>query len=333
MANGTPPAPGLTFPPETFAKLTPRPFLQAHLQHKDSIRPNGRRPEEVRKPTVNTGSLSYSNGSAVVRVGDTAVVCGVRAEILLASDIPHPPNGDADAEHLLEDLGLLVPNVELSTGCSPTHLPGNPPGILAQALSYRILSLLHVSDLVNLQDLQIEYTVPQTDDDLPDAGPKTVVKAYWTLYIDILCIAMDGNPFDAAWTAVIAALRDTSLPRAWWDPDREIILCSPLEAEASRLRLRNLPMASTFAVYSTSSPLKQRAHAESWVLADPDGFEEDVCHESVTVVLSHHMDGKKSGILRVEKHGGGIVDNVALLRCVQATRNRAGEWCAVLGIT
>jgi hypothetical protein len=30
----------------------------------------------------NAGSLTHTNGSAVVRIGDTAAVCGVRAEIL-----------------------------------------------------------------------------------------------------------------------------------------------------------------------------------------------------------------------------------------------------------
>ncbi|TKA73553.1 hypothetical protein B0A55_06442 [Friedmanniomyces simplex] len=329
MANGTAKPTGLAFSRETFAKLTPAPFLQALLQQPDPIRPNGRSLDDFRTPTINTGSLSHSNGSAVVRFGDTAVVCGVRAEILLASNIPHPPSEDIYDNDVVERLGLLVPNLELSTGCSPDHLPGNPPSTLAQALSYRILSLLHTSNLIDPEDLRIHHGAPPTEDDLPDEGPKIVTKAYWTLYIDILCIALDGNPFDAAWAAVMSALQSTHLPKAWWDPDREMILCSPLAAEASKLRLRDLPVASTFAVFSTGSPLKQRREAESWVLADPDEFEEGVCTETVTAVVM--SDGGDVGrIVRLEKSGGGAIGKAAMRRCVQMSQQRWREWQGVL---
>lgn len=330
MANGTTTAPGLAFSRETFAKLTPGPFLQAHLKQRDPIRPSGRRPDESRKPTINTGSLSHSNGSAVVRIGDTAIVCGVRAEILLATDIPHAPKDDLDDDDLIENLGLLVPNVELSTGCSPAHLPGNAPGTQAQSLSYRISSLLNTSNILSPADLCIRYTEPPTDDDLPDEGPKTTTKAYWTLYIDILCIALDGNAYDAAWSAVLAALQDTVLPKAWWDPDREAILCSPLSDETKKLRLHSLPIASTFAVFSTASPLKQRSEAENWALADPDGFEEDVCKESLTVVVLPKQGGH-SGVLRLEKSGGVVIGQALMEQCVRMAESRWSAWEAALG--
>ena len=185
MADTASAPPGLSFPRATFAKLTPAPFLQAHLKQTQPIRPSGRRPDEAREAVINTGSLSHSNGSAVVRLGDTSVVCGVSGEILLASEVPHPPNGETLKEDLVEHLGLLVPNVELSTGCSPACLPGNPPSNSAQSLSWRIGSLLHASSLVNPKDLTISYTEPKSADMGPDEEPNTVVKAYWALYIDI----------------------------------------------------------------------------------------------------------------------------------------------------
>lgn len=328
MANGTTAAPGLSFPKETFAKLTPAPFLHAHLKQSNPIRPNGRSTHDSRKPQVNVGSLSHSNGSAVVRCGNTAVVCGVRAEILLASDIPHPPNNDVHEDDLVEALGLLVPNVELSTGCSPAHLPGNPPSALAQSLSYRVMSLLHTSNMLAAGDLSIPYVEPQADGEMPDEGPQTVTKAYWTLYIDILCIALDGNAFDTAWTAVLAALRNTTLPRAWWDPDRETILCSPRVADANRLQLRTLPVASTFAIFSTASPLKQDDEAESWVLADPDAFEEGVVVEALTVVVSSKQD-RYGGVLRLEKSGGTVVGKDMISTCLRL----AGDRCSVVSLS
>ncbi|KAI7229532.1 exoribonuclease family protein [Hortaea werneckii] len=333
MANGDGAAPALSFPRETFAKLTPAPFLHAHLKQSEPTRPSGRTPTECRQPTVNTGSLTHSNGSAVVRVGDTAVVCGVRAEILLASDIPHPPKEgprkDDNMQDLMEELGLLVPNVELSTGCSPAHLPGNPPGSQAQSLSYRINSLLNESNLISPDDLAIQYTEPPTEDDLPDEGPKTVVKAYWTLYIDILCIALDGNAFDAAWAAVLAALQNTTLPNAWWDADREAILCSPMAADASKLPLQSLPVALSFATFSTQSALKQRGQGETWILADPDGFEEDLCQEALTVVVVPE-EGNGFAILRLDKSGGSVIGRESLKRCIRMAEDRWSVWESVL---
>ena len=301
---------GLSFPRATFAKLTPAPFLHTHLKKPQSIRPSGRRPDEAREAVINIGSLSHSNGSAVVRLGDTSVVCGVRGEILLASEVPHPPNAETLKDDRVEHLGLLVPNVELSTGCSPACLPGNPPSNSAQSLSWRIGSLLHASSLVDPEDLTISYTEPKSADMGPDEEPNTVIKAYWALYIDILCISLDGNCYDAAWTAVMAALKNTTLPKASWDADKEAIVCSPFANEARQLTLTGSPSVTTFAVFSTASPLKQRSEAESWTLVDPDSFEEDVCNETVTVAV----DAGK--ILSVEKHGGARIGKDELSECV-----------------
>lgn len=333
MAKGEAPAsaPGLSFPRETFAKLTPKPFLHAHLKQPDPVRANGRAPTEARSHTINTGSLTHTNGSAVVRRGDTAVVCGVRAEVLLASDIPHPPDEDAKSSNLAETLGLLVPNVELSTGCSPAHLPGNPPGTLAQSLSHRVMALLYNSNMIDPSALHIQYTEPQTDEDLPDEEPKVVTKAYWTLYIDILCIALDGNAFDTIWTAVLAALRDTVLPAAWWDPDREMVLCSPQAARATRLELGLLPMASTFAVFSTASPLKGRAGSQHWVLVDPDSFEEDTCEEMLAIASTH--ENGASTLLRLEKTGGTVVGYELIAECLRLAEERFKEWRRALEST
>lgn len=313
--------PSLSFPRDTFAKLTPRPFLLAHLKQQPPVRPSGRHPEEHRMPTINTGSLTHSNGSAVVRVGDTAVVCGVRGEILLASEIPHPPSENTLDTALVEELGLVVPNVELSTGCSPAHLPGNAPGSLAQSLSYRMLSLLHTTSAIDSADLRIKYTEPRTDDDIPDEEPKVVTKAYWVLYVDILCLSLDGNAFDAAWLAVVAALRDTVLPHAWWDPDREGVVCSPLTSESHKLSLPRLPLASTFAVFTTANPMKKREDSKSWILADPDTSEEDICDETVTVVLAPGVNGSRN-VVRVEKNGGRFVGKDAMVECMRGAEAR-----------
>jgi exosome complex component RRP43 len=220
-----------------------------------------------------------------------------------------------DDDDLIQEMGLLIPNLELSTGCSPSHLPGNPPTTLAQALSYRILSLLHTANILDPNDLKIETTIPKTDDDIPDEGPSIVTKAYWVLYIDILCISLDGNAFDTAWTATIAALQNTVLPKAWWDADREMILCSPSLAETRSLRLRLRPMTFTFAVFSTASPLKQPDDAQAWVLADPDAIEEQLAYEVLTIAVASTAENGIA-VLRLEKNGGVVIGTEAVASCV-----------------
>lgn len=316
---------GLAFSRETFAALSPHRFLRACLASHPSVRPNGRRQDEFRRPVINTDSLTYSNGSAVVRNGDTAVVCGIRAEILLASDIPHPPKDEAggDNNNKIERLGLVVPNLELSTGCSQSHLPGNPPSSIAQALSWRLYTLLHASEMLRLDDLCIGYTPPLTNAD--DTEQATVTKAYWTLYLDILCISFDGACLDTAWIAMIAALKNTRLPQARWDADREMILCSPDVSNATRLRLNEMPIVSTFAVLSTSPLLKRSTEEEGWVLADPDSFEEDVCQEVITISTV------QNSILKIERGGGQSVGPHQLRHCIDLAARRWQEVMDILG--
>ncbi|KIN04453.1 hypothetical protein OIDMADRAFT_156413 [Oidiodendron maius Zn] len=289
--------PALTFPRGTFAKLSPHPYLLAHLQPTESHsrRANGRLPTEFRTPHINNGSLTHAEGSAVVRIGDTTVVCGIRGEILQASNVGRyrtDKSSTPEGYNETKELDLLVPNIELATGCSPAFLPGQPPSTLAQSLSTRVYSLLHSSKLVNSEELKIcESTEPE-------------VKAFWTLYIDILFISLDGNPFDAAWAAVVSALNNVRLPKAHWDPDREIIVCEDAVAESKSLQLRGIPVAVTALVFRAKEQA-QATDIKNWILVDPDTFEEGLCDESVTVVVDCSAGPTK--MLGTSKMGGTIV--------------------------
>ncbi|KAF9879520.1 exosome complex exonuclease RRP43 [Colletotrichum karsti] len=312
-------------PRDTFAKLSPHPFLLANLQPPapaNAARSNGRRPDEARIPNINTSSLTHTNGSAVVRTGDTTVICGVRAETVLASDIPNFRRHNAltttetDGAAELKDYDLLVPNIELATGCAPQFLPGVPPTTLAQTLSTRIYSLLHSAKLVDADDLRIWYTRPaenaaaeddedkmEEDDEKVEGekveGEKAVI-AYWVLYIDIFFISFDGNPFDVAWAAVLAALRDTTIPIARWDPDREMVICS--RDEPKPLTLHGFPVACTAGVFASKETTNQPAAGKFWTLVDPDSLEEGLCDETITAVVDRTEGETK--VISISKHGG-----------------------------
>lgn len=75
-----------------------------------------------------TGSISSAHGSALVRLGNTTVLCGVTAETAA------PTLADPAA-------GYVVPNLDLPALCSPRFRPG-PPGDEAQRVSAALKELL-----------------------------------------------------------------------------------------------------------------------------------------------------------------------------------------------
>ncbi|KAK3330546.1 ribosomal protein S5 domain 2-like protein [Apodospora peruviana] len=332
--------PTLSFPRPTFAKLSPHPYLLAGLAAPDSAsRSNGRAPHEARPIHIHTSSLSHAHGSALVRSGDTTVVCGVRGEILPVTSIPQyrPTTSYNTAEEErsaglgrgeLRDYDLLVPNIELATGCAPQFLPGVPPTTLAQTLSTRVYSLLHSCKIVDPAAVRIWYhpskvlsagdedeKVDDDDDNDGDNGDeeerrtKPQLMAYWVLYIDLLFVSLDGNPFDAAWAAVLAALRDTKLPEARWDPDLETVVCESKKAPMA-LQITGVPVACTAAVFL------EKEHAElggkqkknrHWILLDPDRLEAELCQEVVTVVVDCEDGSGETRIKSIEKQGGTVI--------------------------
>lgn len=210
-------------------------------------------------------------------------------------------------------LNLLVPNVELATGCSPNNLPGGPPSAQAQVLAQRLLSLLHTADIIPLSRLRVWNDLPthatsssssidlRANAEAEGEGlGKKEVKAYWVLYIDIMFLSLSGPPFDSAWLAMLAALRDTRLPPAVWDADRGGVVCTPDPGVTEGLMLRDLPAALTFGVFvEEGGSAIGRKERRKWILADVDGFEEGLCREMITVVV-----GREGRLLRIEKVGG-----------------------------
>ncbi|KAF2178685.1 ribosomal protein S5 domain 2-like protein [Zopfia rhizophila CBS 207.26] len=345
MATQPQPVPALSFPRPIFAALSPHPFLAAHLASDKAIRANGRKPQEFRTPGINTGSLTHCNGSAVVRLGNTAVVCGIRAEILRAEDIANPivtgvrredEDGEEDDREEIEGLRLLVPNIELATGSAPSHLPGSPPSTTAQTLVTRIRSLLISAHLLRADDLRITYAPPVPEDlDTPDVEQEEEIKGYWVLYIDTMFLSLDGAAFDAAWCALLAALRDTLIPHAYYDSDLETILCSDDPSQARKLKLRGLPVPSTFAVFESTEGDKEgdSEREKAWVLSDPDAFEEGVCKETVTVVVDGSGGTKgqsEENVRKIEKSGGGVIGRENMKGLIKRGVERWGVWERVL---
>ena len=163
-----------------FRTLQPEEFYRQHIEA--GVRPDGRKLGERRAMAVSAGNIATADGSAIVRLGSTSVVCGVRAE--LAPPRPEEP-----------EQGYLVPNISLPAMCSPHCKPG-PPSMAAQAATQFLSRVLESSGCVSTADLVV--------------APGRLV---WCLYIDLVCLDHSGNLWDCAVAALVAALGTVSLPQ------------------------------------------------------------------------------------------------------------------------
>lgn len=257
----------------TFRRLHPKAYLERFLAEK--IRPDGREVDEWRDISVNVGSITTASGSALVRLGDTTVVCGVKAEI-------------AEPELDKPNDGFIVPNLDLPAICSPKFKPG-PPGEEAQVLSDRLNDTLTSSGMLPRDSLCIERG-----------------KAVWTLYVDATCINYDGNVFDAALIAMVAALRNTSLPKASYSEETGRTTCSRKEPQP--LAIQKFPTSFSFGIFDSTH-----------ILTDPTTFEEPLLDSTFTIVLD-----EDSELLSVAQLGLGLVgdSDQVLLRCIDAAKRR-----------
>jgi exosome complex component RRP43 len=89
---------------------------------------------------LNVNSIETANGSAIVKIGNTTVVCGIKAELA-------PPKAKEP------EYGFITPNIEMTPLCSSKYRPG-PPSEDAQILRLCLYDVLVNSELIDLKTLQ-----------------------------------------------------------------------------------------------------------------------------------------------------------------------------------
>lgn len=146
-------------------------------------REDGRKFDEYRDISIETGVISKAEGSARVKIGNTQVIAGVKPQI--GTPFPDTP-----------DLGVLMTNCEMLPMADPTFEPG-PPSEDSIELARVVDRGIRESGLVDLDKLCVEEG-----------------KHVWMLFIDLHIIDNCGNLFDACELAVMAALKSTKLPSA-----------------------------------------------------------------------------------------------------------------------
>lgn len=163
---------------------------------------------DYRKISVQKGVLGNAEGSALCNLGKTQVLCGIKFDI--ATPFPDRPTEGV-----------------LSTGCEFTPLgshlfePG-PPSVDSIEVARVVDRGIRSSNAINLQSFFIEEG------------------KVLALYLDLYVLDHDGNLFDAATLAGMAALQDCIMPKV---EDKKIIR----KENAGKLPLATVCVSSTFA--------------------------------------------------------------------------------------
>lgn len=196
---------------------------------KEGKREDGRTFEQFRPLTVELGYAKNAEGSALVTLGETRVLAGVKLSV-------GEPFADTPNE------GVLIVNAELGPKASPEFETG-PPREEAVELARVIDRGIRESKCIDLEALCIT--------------PKEKV---WIVNIDIDPINDAGNLIDASGVAAIAALYDAKIPEL--DGDGVPIFGT----SAGKLKLKHVPVPVT--VFKINGALVLDADFEEAAAAD-----------------------------------------------------------------
>ena len=178
---------------------------------KSGKRIDGRAFDEYRPMSISLGFAGKAEGSAMVSLGDTRVLVGIKADV----GAPYPDTPDK---------GVLITNAEFVPLASPTFEPG-PPDENAIELARVVDRGVRSSNAVELEKLVVKE------------GEKV-----WVLFADIWVLNHDGNLFDASSIGLIAALLNTRIPRVELEDDKVKV-----KEEWVPLPVKKVPVSVTIA--------------------------------------------------------------------------------------
>ncbi len=197
---------------------------------------DGRRFDEYRKIEIETNVVSKAEGSARVKIGNTQVLTGIKM------DVGEPYSDSPES-------GVLTTAAELIPLASPDFEAG-PPRENAIELARVVDRGVRESEVIELDKLCLE------------PGEKV-----WIVFIDIHILDYDGNLFDAASLASLAALSTTIVPAARLEV-----------GEDYQLLLKEPPISCTSVKF------------DNFVVIDPSLDEEEIADARLTVATDKNGD-------------------------------------------
>jgi len=148
---------------------------------KNNKRQDGRKFDEFRDIEIETDIVKKAEGSAKVKIGNTQILAGIKMDI----GDPYPDTPDT---------GVMSTAAELIPMASPDFESG-PPDEKAIELARVVDRGIRESQIIDVEKLCIA------------SGEKV-----WMVFIDIHILDYDGNLFDTASLAALAALYNTTVP-------------------------------------------------------------------------------------------------------------------------
>ncbi len=174
-------------------------------------RADGRKMDEMRKVTVDTKPIEKAEGCALVTIGKTKVIAGVKLGV-----------GEPFSDR--PDEGVLMSNAEFSPIASPELEPG-PPSIESVELARVVDRGIRESGAIDVKKLCIKK------------GEKV-----WMVYVDVNILDDFGNLQDAAALAASAALDTAVFPKL--DKENNVDLYAP--KTKNKLPVKFRPVSCSF---------------------------------------------------------------------------------------
>ena len=236
-------------------------------------RPDERAFDQYRNITVEKGAVPSAEGSARVHLGQTQVLVGVK--IGLGTPFPDRP-----------DEGVLSTNAELLPLASPTFEPG-PPSPESIELARVVDRGIRSSNAIDLKSLFIEEDKVRT------------------IFVDIYVLDHDGNMFDAASLASMAAIENCRIPKV---EDGKIVFGE----YSGKLKVSNRCVTTTFAKIGNV------------LLVDPSLDEEKTMDSRMTIATTPEY------VCAVQKGGPGGFTKDELLGLIDMSFTKGNELRALI---
>ncbi|MEM1941837.1 MAG: exosome complex protein Rrp42 [Candidatus Nitrosocaldus sp.] len=188
---------------------------------------DGRGLKDHRELRIDVGLIKKANGSALVSLGNTQVIAGIKVEV----DEPFPD---------MPDKGLFICNAEVLPLASPYAEPG-PPDEDAIELARVVDRGIRESEMIALDKLVLM------------SGKKV-----YAVFADVSVLNSDGNLFDATSYAVVAALLTARIPK--YDVQDDKLVKSE---ETIPLPINTVPVSVTMAKIGNSIIVDPTAEEEA----------------------------------------------------------------------
>ncbi len=237
---------------------------------KQDKRADGRKADEHRPVSIEKNISENADGSAKARIGETEVIAGVKL-------VPGEPYPDSP------DKGTISVGAELLQLANPEFEVG-PPRENAIELARVVDRGIRESKTIDFKSLCIREG-----------------ELCWIGFIDFYVSNDDGNMFDTASTAAMAALAETKVPKL---EDDKVVKGE----HTGKLKLQKKPLLSTFAKVADKT------------FADPSLAEEKAMSSRFSCATADD-----STLCAFQKGGVGVFTEKEIDQCIDTAFKRAKE--------